>query len=446
MPAGCGKTQLAANSAAVVAANGGHVLVLTHTHAAVDAVRRRLRSLGISNKQAHVTTIAAWFGGLVKSFPLLSGVVVGEEVDFDAVDTGALQLFSNPHILRMLAVSYDLLIVDEYQDCNIGQHAALAAVRHIIPTVVLGDPLQAVLDYRGNELIDWDTDLADVPLLELEVTPWRWVNAHEQLGAFTLDLRAALLSGQSFDLADAPVEWLDISDENIRNAMFASRKFDGSTVVLRGGFRPQALSTAKQVGGLFGLMEEVEGKQLVSLATVVDGGDGYKSAGALVDFAANCFYHMSALKTKCKNVSSGSFPAFRQGGVLTDALTALKVFAEDPNTDNLISAMDALAQIGGTTLVCREAWYGVKEAATIQSRDPSLTLTEAVQRVRDRVRRYGRYPEQRVVSRVPLYKGLQCGRCIAVLHDGMKTTELYVALTRATHELVVLSPSAVLGV
>jgi hypothetical protein len=445
LPAGCGKTQLAANAAAVVVRRGGRVLVLTHTHAAVDAVRSRLRFLGISNEQANVATIAAWFGRLVKAYPMLSGVVIGDEVDFDAVDAGALQLFANSHILRMLAASYDLLIVDEYQDCNVGQHAAIAAVRDVIPTVVLGDPLQAVLDYRGNTLVDWDADLADVPRLELEVLPWRWAGANEPLGAFTLEFRAALLSGQAFDLASAPVEWLASSDENVRKAMFASRKFDGTTVVLSGAVRAQALSAAKQVGGLFGLMEEVEGKQLLKFAGTFDGADGFKTAAAAVEFAAGCFCGMSPLKTKCKDVADGTFPAFRQGGVLTDALTALKALTDDPTTSNLLSAMDAMSEVPDAKLVCREAWYGVKEAALIQSRDAELSLTEAVQRVRDRARRYGRYREGRVVSRVPLYKGQQCGRCIAVLQGNMKTPELYVALTRATQELVVISASAVIG-
>lgn len=445
LPAGCGKTQLAANSAAVVVARGGRVLVLTHTHAAVDAVRRRLRFLGISSEHANVTTIASWFGGLVKSYPMLSGVVVGDEVDFDAVDVGALQLFSSSHMQHMLAASYDLLIVDEYQDCNVGQHAALAAVRHVIPTIVLGDPLQAVLAYRGNALIDWEKDLGDIPRLDFAVIPWRWVGRNEALGAFTLELREALLAGQAVDLSGAPVERLAFTDENLRKAMYASRRFEGTTVALYGAVRAQALAAAKQVSGLFGLMEEVEGKRLLEFAVIFDEGDGYKAVHAAVELASSCFCGMSGLKSKLKDVSGGVFPGFREGGVLSEALTALKVLAEDPSADNLLAAMSTMSAIKDTTLVCREAWFGVWEAARIQSRDPSCCLTESVLRVRDRARRYGRYSEARIVSRVPLYKGQQCGRCIAVLQGNMKVPDIYVALTRATDELVVLSDSEVIG-
>lgn len=445
LPAGCGKTHLAAHAAAAAAASGKSVLVLTHTHAAVDAVRRRLKTLRIANGRVTVSTIAAWFTSLVGAFPVLSGHVVGDIPDHGAVDAAALQLFSSPHLLAIIHASYDLLIVDEYQDCNVAQHEALMALFDVVPIAVLGDPLQCVLDFPSNTLISWDADLEAFPSLDLDVHPWRWTGANEALGEFTLELRRALLAGAAIDLATGPLQWRQATDQNRRNALFESARFDGETVALHGVSRSQSLKLAKSASGLFGVMEEIAGGELMRFASVVDQSDGFKSAAALAAFASDCFCGLSSLRKKGVSIASGTFPRFSPSGQLGPALSALETLTSEPSASALLVAMDAVRDTPPKKLVCREAWEDVRRAVKAQVMDPSLSLCDSVERVRDRARRYGRHPELRVVSRVPLFKGQQCGRCIAVLDQRMRAAEVYVALTRATHQLVVLSGSSVLN-
>jgi len=60
LPAGTGKTQIVAGLAAAAAERLERPLVLTHTNAGVDALRRRLRSFGVRAGAVQVDTIASW--------------------------------------------------------------------------------------------------------------------------------------------------------------------------------------------------------------------------------------------------------------------------------------------------------------------------------------------------------------------------------------------------
>ena len=56
-PAGYGKTHLIAES---TARSAGRQLILTHTYAGVNALRRKMRCLGVSDRFYRIDTIASW--------------------------------------------------------------------------------------------------------------------------------------------------------------------------------------------------------------------------------------------------------------------------------------------------------------------------------------------------------------------------------------------------
>ncbi len=63
-----GKTELIAATVAKIAAEDGGVLVLTHTHAGVDALRRRMRRLGVPKERITVRTIDSWSFDLIRHY------------------------------------------------------------------------------------------------------------------------------------------------------------------------------------------------------------------------------------------------------------------------------------------------------------------------------------------------------------------------------------------
>ena len=133
-------------------------------------------------------------------------------------------------MLDILASSYARLIVDEYQDCSIPQHAIVYYTAPALPVCVLGDPMQAIFGWQGNELIDWDKYVCQhFPLAGELQTPWRWKNANtEALGRWLLDVRRALREGKPIDLSAAPpeVSWvhLDGVENRVRQLRAARTK------------------------------------------------------------------------------------------------------------------------------------------------------------------------------------------------------------------------------
>lgn len=52
------------------------------------------------------------------------------------------------------------MIVDEYQDCDLTQHAIIDALANLVPTSVLGDPMQAIFDFAGA-VVDWNAHVLE---------------------------------------------------------------------------------------------------------------------------------------------------------------------------------------------------------------------------------------------------------------------------------------------
>ncbi|MED5705207.1 UvrD-helicase domain-containing protein, partial [Enterobacter hormaechei] len=76
------------------------------------------------------------------------------------------------HVSEVLKASYAHLIVDEYQDCSVPQHYIVYFLSLILPTCVLGDPMQAIFGFRGNALADWNQHVcAHFPVVGELATP-----------------------------------------------------------------------------------------------------------------------------------------------------------------------------------------------------------------------------------------------------------------------------------
>lgn len=135
-PAGFGKTYTIAEC---IASYRGEkrVLVLTHTHAGIASLKEKFRLKNIPSSTYQLETICGFALNLVKAYHLNKDEIPSLS------DAGSLFHFAIEHatkilkalpIKKYLAIKYDHLIVDEYQDCTVGQHQMIMSLSTILHT------------------------------------------------------------------------------------------------------------------------------------------------------------------------------------------------------------------------------------------------------------------------------------------------------------------------
>ena len=120
MPAGAGKTHLLAAAVAVAHAAGKRSLVLTHTNAGVDAIRRRLKGFGVPSAAARVDTLTSWAFALVGAYPEIAGVSVTDVPnwsDSDLYVEGATRVARSLALREVHSISFDFAFVDAAHWC-----------------------------------------------------------------------------------------------------------------------------------------------------------------------------------------------------------------------------------------------------------------------------------------------------------------------------------------
>ena len=234
-PAGCGKTE------AIVRTVGGYCtgmqLVLTHTHAGVDALRQRFRQHGVPVARYHIDTIAGWSWGWVRKYPTNARYEGATDIaDWNKVYAAMTTLLDKDFVTRGILNSYSGIIVDEYQDCTLPMHALIARLNTLLPCRILGDELQGIFDFNNEPLVGWADVRAefrqDLGMLD---TPHRWIRAgNRDLGQWLLDNRDAFRAGREPNYTGSPISmrsihFADLAQQLIRMTYAA----DGTICIIR---------------------------------------------------------------------------------------------------------------------------------------------------------------------------------------------------------------------
>jgi hypothetical protein len=446
-PAGCGKTELIAR--AVRSPGGAGALVLTHTHAGVNAIRDRMRRLGVERSRAHVETIAGWCLRYCRAYLGMARLTSLEPVkqEWNSVYDGAAQLLQSHAIRRVLRASYSRMFIDEYQDCTARQHRVIVALAEEIPTCVLGDPLQGIFGFAGG-CLSWATDVeGQFPSLGKLEKPWRWKDKNEELGRWLLTIRDPLSSGGSIDLSSAPLTWKEATPNNQRAAAYALIKETGKIVVLRKWPR-DAHAFARSLGGSYPSMEEVDCNDLLSFAEQMDQLAGTSRAAVLARFAGECFTEVSTvLDAVITQLDRGRIPNVALYKKISKIVAALGDIATGTDPQNILRAMQHIENLPGAKLFRRELWREAVRTMVEFERGQFTSMRQTAWTLRNRLRATGRSVAPRSVSRTLLIKGLEFDHALVLSADefedpkkpGDGARHFYVAVTRGARSLVVLS-------
>lgn len=449
-PAGCGKTDLIAR--AIGSNSAGRDLVLTHTHAGVRVLRDRLLRDGINSRRAVVETIAGWCLRLAASYPKLSGLRNDQPVEAGWLEVydAAERLLHMRAVRDVVAASYSGLYVDEYQDCGRRQHGVVLALTSLLRCRIVGDPLQGIFDFMKDEpAVDWDLNVfPEFERLPNLTTPWRWVEKNRELGDWLLEVRAKLLAGEAIDLTGSPARWGTATPESQTRTCFEAIDSGATapkrTLVAIGKWPNDCHEIAKRLGGTYSCMEPIECRELMSWAEELDRTTGAARAVVAIGGACLCFTALSGVLKRDQDVmASGSLPRFK--GATANRATR-EAFARVPASDDaatILQAFEAVRDVQEAKLYRRELWSEMKATLRAYASGRFDSFGEAAWHCRDRARTVGRHLDQRSVSRTLLVKGLEFDHAIVLQadHPKLSAKELYVALTRGSRSLTVLSAS-----
>jgi len=450
LPAGTGKTHLLAAAAATAAAEGKRSLILTHTNAGVDAIRKRLHQFGVPSYLARVDTITSWAFALVGSYSVIADVTVSEIPDWSLSDdylAGATKVARADAIIDVLTTSFDYLFVDEYQDCTVTLHEfILALAAAVSKTVLLGDRLQAIFTFVGP-MATWEGHvLPEFPAFELTVEPHRWHGHNGELGQWLLDVRPHLVDGQPFDFNDHQVPGLQFvtgtGPTALAGVAHSFQDFDES-VVLLDKWPADVAAHASRLGGTYSVMEDISGNFMrTQLQALPDEGD-YLIAYWFARFTKECIVGLAGLDAPVlgRLQQNQSITHYARAGI-EDVLTAIDELRVKPTYAQLATAAQVIREVKGLRIYRWEAWNDTREAIamTAENGEPAL---DNLARVRDRLRRTGRARHNRIASRTLLVKGLEYDHVvIADLNKMRDPRNLYVALSRARKSVIIVGSSS----
>lgn len=450
-PAGYGKTHLIAMA---VKATTKRQLILTHTFAGVNSIKIKMTDLGVPSFKYRVDTIASWSLRLCLAYPKTSGWKVEHPTkkQWNELYESCSELLARQFVRRVLAATYAGVYVDEYQDCSDLQHSLVCAIAEVLPCRILGDPMQAIFDFGGDEgkPVDWAASVfpAFTCLGQLE-TPWRWNSAGDpNLGVWLKKAREALEQGQKIDLnSDLP--------ECVKR-VYSNRKFteatqyrslmgllgnNDSVIALHGGdprSKNKTHSLARRMGGRFSSIEEVEGKKLHSFVKNLAAAETAKVGFLLaIEFAKDCFTGVG--DALASGTERGEIAKESKATKYPSLLRAANNYLGDPTSAHLKAFFLELKVNPEISPYRRDLLYRFLNVLKIHIDGGGATLTEAAKLYQRDMRHTGRpLSHRKLIGTTLLVKGLEYEHTVILDADALNAKDLYVAMTRGSKSLTII--------
>lgn len=453
-PAGYGKTELIARA---VQLDEARPLILTHTHAGVKVLRDRLKEKKVGSARFRIDTIDGWALRYAHAFATVSGLGTRTPLDasWEEIRKCAVKSLQLHEVQRIVRRSFSGVYVDEYQDCSELQHQLIMGLDGILGCKIVGDPMQAVFDFSKDgrqetfsfdvrdRHLAWSQVLCDFPSLFPLETRWRWEKGNVDLGKWLANARERIEKKQPLCFDDPALSWTASGTNGTQRqrqlALCKAVAGSSGPVVAIHKVRSQCYSLGKQLKGRYECLEPLDCEELFDWASKVEAAGGVDRVHVVIDFAKLCLTKIPTVLSRLEQ----SFKRDRNGGKKRPRSSPLKDAFVEVSKDNSIRAVErallAVAQISDFTLYRRELWHGMMKGLRDYDPEAGSSLNDAVRKARDLGRRVGRSVGRRVLGTTLLVKGLEFAHAVVLDADSLSAKELYVALTRGSESLHVLS-------
>ncbi len=448
-PAGCGKTDKIAST---VAMGQGRRLVLTHTLAGVDALRTRLKDKKAGQESYQLTTIAAWCLRLVSAFPQRSGSSVTmprNDLEWNAVYISAGNLLRSKSIDSVIKASYYGVFVDEYQDCTMSQHDSVRALADLIPCCIFGDHLQSIFGFRNNKLPDWDKEVLQAfPVVARLGEPWRWKKSNQALGAWLLKCRNDLESKGQVDLRGGPIahealvgNGIKAYQEKVRLVLKSLKKHeDGKSIIIGNSQNETGRALlARDVKAC--AVESITCKRLGTFVKQLNGSCREERANVVLKLIRDAVAgaDVAALRRTLESVIEGK----RRKQLDAQQAACVEIYSSD-RLEPILQLLEDIKRKNVGWIYRRELYSVLCAALRVVVSGGEKSLSDAIWDVQNRRRHAGRRFGKRSIGSTLLVKGLEFDHAIIVDVEQLTRNELYVALTRGSHTVTVISKSPIL--
>jgi len=457
--AGCGKTEQIARATAI---SDCKRLILTHTHAGVDAILNRLQKLKVPTSKFHISTIAGWCLQLCRSYPKRSGfdnTAPLQQINWDIVYEACSRLLFSGAVDGIIHASYGGVFVDEYQDCTDKQHDVIRLLGEELPCFVFGDPLQGIFDFRGQTPVDWEKDVYPIFPREAELTyPYRWLKARNpKLAEWLKYIRTELEQHRPVDLSTRPFcrnnfgvdyTFLPQSDEERRKIIQSvcirtlNAPRDEKIIVLENAAAPdsRARLTRNLSSRWFRNVEPLDCKSLTVAAERIDATAGMDRLRALLEFTSECMTGVD--RSDMERAVESHRKGRKQGQKdFHELLPLADNVIETGSRESMLNLLNAINERASTILYRKEMFSAMQAAMRLNSDEPNKPLADRVWEVQNCIRHIGRKFGRSSVGSILLVKGLEFDHSVIVHQPTMSAKDLYVALTRATKSIRILAPS-----
>lgn len=460
-PAGYGKTHTIIS---VLKAYQGHkkVLVLTHTHAGVASIREKAKKESIDPTTYTLDTICSFALFITESFIMDKSRMPSPEDDnyFSFAVQTATSLLNAKPIKDVLTCTYSHLIVDEYQDCTISQHQFIVMLSSMMKTHILGDPLQGIFDFN-DPIVDMDSPQQMMGFIENKQTlnePWRWKNNNVQLGKDLANIRHELTSpNTSINITKYQgIQFVQCGGVNdIYNASptynFFSQYIRNNTPESLLVIVPQKHNVqpfAQRFKKTFGIreLEAFDDKWYYELSKQIDSTEGDNNILQLIH-----------------NILLELFPKVVVNEWINDKHEVKKKKSTTDNNDfydelcglYMIEQKDKLLWTHRLIELFKKKYLRqckLEKTIAIQNAimhaySESISVYDGMKKDRDKARRVGRRIIGCYVGTTLLTKGLEFDTVFVINpNDFSNKKHLYVALTRAVKNLIIISSSNIVTI
>ncbi len=421
------------------------VLILTHTNIGVQELENRLKKKGINLKKFNVYTIASFTLKYIKMFPSLSGFNKEKDLfDNDIYDQMS-NLLSNIHIKEIVVNTYEQLFVDEYQDCSLSQHKMIKELCNILNYKIYGDPLQSIYDFNDIPVNFDEITINDFELIGKLDYPWRWDNKNKKLGEWILKIRKEIENNNAINLYTIQDTVKFIKTSNINKSLIAlGLQYLRNNIpnVILTKLPYQTKNYVKRFAGKYQMQEEVECNDLKKFAELLNETKKVEVLIELFNILKSSYtglnkYDNIINKVKVHNYNFNKLKNNKElGNIIIEYLDN-----EQLEVEKIIRIIKLIENSDGINL-CRQDLISIMKRMlnnikVNQNRNPIDILSDITSNRRQKKFNY-------LISRVLLVKGMQFENVIIIEPENMTKKEFYVAISRATNSLTIISKNNIL--